>query len=53
MNWIDSHRRVDKGATVGNRRVNPWVSAGGKTGISPLEIGTKKQKVLENVKSGI
>ena len=23
-----------------------------KTGIAPLEIGTKKQKFLENVKSG-
>jgi len=31
----------------------PWASAGGETGIPPLEIETKKQKFLENVKPGI
>jgi len=31
-----------------------WASAGGdKTGIPPLEMGTKKQKFLENVKSAV
>ena len=28
MNWIDSHRRVDKGVTVGNCRMNRLVCAG-------------------------
>ena len=31
-----------------------WASTkGGKTGISPLEIGTKKQTFLENAKSEV
>jgi len=29
------------------------VRKGGKTGISPLEIGTKKQKFIENAKSEV
>jgi len=33
---------------------SPWASAGGQNGhFHPLEIGAKKQKILENVKSGI
>jgi len=27
MNWIDSHRRVDKGVTVGNCRMNRLIFA--------------------------
>jgi len=27
MNWIDSHRRVDEGVTVGNCRVNRFLFA--------------------------
>ena len=27
LNWIDSHRRVDKGVTVGNCRVNRFLFA--------------------------
>jgi len=34
---------------------HPWASAGGGQNghLPPLEIGTKKQKFMENVKSGI
>ena len=28
MNWIDSHRRIDEGVTVGNCRMNRWRFAG-------------------------
>jgi len=40
----------DLGLTVKFRGYGHEHPQGGETGISPLEIGTKKQKFLENVK---
>jgi len=41
MNWIDSHRRVDEGVTVGNCRENRFLFADELVLLFADEAGTK------------